>query len=193
MSRDFDGYVIVVTGGSTGLGRAIAVEVAKGGAKFAQDHADMDAVSAEDFLRLYHVNVVGAYQMIRAARTLLAVIRQDVVVEHFTELLIADGAKRTIVRVAGSITDQDIDGAEAGIGLGDQVAQCLFGRDARGNRDRPTVSVSARYLIDHGLTSFLLARCDDYSRTLFGHPQRDRTADAPRRARNDGYLVGQIK
>ena len=33
MSRDFDGYVIVVTGGSTGLGRAIAVEVAKGGAK----------------------------------------------------------------------------------------------------------------------------------------------------------------
>jgi len=31
----------------------------------------MDAVSAEDFLRLYHVNVVGAYQMIRAARTLI--------------------------------------------------------------------------------------------------------------------------
>jgi len=136
MSRDFDGNVIVVTGGSTGLGRAIAVEVAKRGAKtvvinysrnvaeaeetadlvrgqgaepilvqadvsddaacrsiartaepygrinalfnnagvtkFAQDHADMDAVSTEDFLRLYHVNVVGAYQMIRAARTLLA-------------------------------------------------------------------------------------------------------------------------
>ena len=136
MSMDFDGNVIVVTGGSTGLGRAIAVEVAKRGAqtvvinysrnvaeaeetadlvrtegaepilvqadvsddaacrsiartaepygrinalfnnagvtKFAQDHADMDAVSTEDFLRLYHVNVVGAYQMIRAARTLLA-------------------------------------------------------------------------------------------------------------------------
>jgi NAD(P)-dependent dehydrogenase (short-subunit alcohol dehydrogenase family) len=31
----------------------------------------MEAVSTEDFLRLYHVNVVGAYQMIRAARTLL--------------------------------------------------------------------------------------------------------------------------
>jgi len=135
MSRDFDGNVIVVTGGSTGLGRAIAVEVAKRGAKavvvnysrnvaeaeetaalvrtqgaepilvqadvsddaacrsiartaeyygrinalfnnagvtkFAQDHTDMDAVSTEDFLRLYHVNVVGAFQMIRAARTLL--------------------------------------------------------------------------------------------------------------------------
>src|SRR5260370_20844762 len=83
------------------------------------------------------------------------VIRQDVVVEHFTELLIADGAKRTIVRVAGSITDQDIDGAESDIGLGDQLAQCLFGRDSSGNRDRSTVSVHARYLIDHGLTSFL--------------------------------------
>jgi NAD(P)-dependent dehydrogenase (short-subunit alcohol dehydrogenase family) len=34
-------------------------------------HADMDAVSAEDFQRLYAVNVVGAFQMIRAARPLL--------------------------------------------------------------------------------------------------------------------------
>jgi NAD(P)-dependent dehydrogenase (short-subunit alcohol dehydrogenase family) len=31
----------------------------------------LDAVNAEDFLRLYSVNVVGAFQMIRAARTLL--------------------------------------------------------------------------------------------------------------------------
>src|SRR5260370_16242311 len=94
---------------------------------------------------------------------------------------------------AGSITDQDIDGAKSGIGLGDQVAQCLFGRDASGNRDRSTVSVSARYLIDHGLTSFLLARCDDYSRTLFGHPQRDRTAAAPRRPPTDRTLLGHIQ
>jgi NAD(P)-dependent dehydrogenase (short-subunit alcohol dehydrogenase family) len=34
-------------------------------------HADMDAVSADDFLRLYSVNVVGAFQMTRAARSLL--------------------------------------------------------------------------------------------------------------------------
>jgi NAD(P)-dependent dehydrogenase (short-subunit alcohol dehydrogenase family) len=34
-------------------------------------HADMDAVSADDFQRLYAVNVVGAFQMIRAARPLL--------------------------------------------------------------------------------------------------------------------------
>jgi 3-oxoacyl-[acyl-carrier protein] reductase len=38
---------------------------------FAPDHADLDAVSAEDFLHLYKVNVVGAYQMVRAARSLL--------------------------------------------------------------------------------------------------------------------------
>ncbi|HWA62400.1 MAG TPA: SDR family NAD(P)-dependent oxidoreductase [Caulobacteraceae bacterium] len=133
--KDFDGAVIVVTGASTGLGRAMAVETASRGAqavvinyassadeaketarlvethgakavlcqgdvakdedcrriaaaaapfgridalfnnagitKFANNHADLDAVSAEDFLRLYGVNVVGAFQMIRAARSLL--------------------------------------------------------------------------------------------------------------------------
>ena len=133
--KDFDGAVIIVTGASTGLGRAIAVETAERGAaavvinyassadeaaetgrqveahgaqailcqgdvaldgdcqkiaaaaapfgrldalfnnagvtKFAGNHGELDAVSAEDFLRLYSVNVVGAYQMIRAARTLL--------------------------------------------------------------------------------------------------------------------------
>jgi len=133
--KDFDGWTVLVTGASTGLGRAIAVETAERGAaavvinyassraeaeetarlveakgakgvtvqgdvakdedcrrvvaaaeafgridalfnnagvtKFAHDHAALDAVSAEDFLRVYGVNVVGAYQMIRAARALL--------------------------------------------------------------------------------------------------------------------------
>jgi len=133
--RDFDGWVVLITGASTGLGRAIAVETAGRGAgvviinyasseaeaketarlvealgatpvlaqgdvakdadcrkiaaaaaphgridamfnnagitKFANNHADLDAVSAEDFQRLYSVNVVGAFQMIRAARSLL--------------------------------------------------------------------------------------------------------------------------
>ncbi len=31
----------------------------------------MDAVNADDFLRLYQINVIGAFQMIRAARSLL--------------------------------------------------------------------------------------------------------------------------
>lgn len=135
MAKDFDGAVAVITGASTGLGRAIAVEVASRGAravvinyassaeeaeetgrlakaegaepvlvkadvgdddgckkiaaaaqaygridalfnnagitKFAQNHADLDAVEADDFLRLYRVNVVGAFQMVRAARALM--------------------------------------------------------------------------------------------------------------------------
>ena len=36
-----------------------------GTTKFA-DHADLDALSADDFLNIYKVNVVGAFQMIRA-------------------------------------------------------------------------------------------------------------------------------
>jgi 3-oxoacyl-[acyl-carrier protein] reductase len=133
--KDLDGFVVVITGASTGLGRAIAVESAARGAeavivnyasseaeaaetvrlveaegakgvlaqgdvakdedclriaaaaapfgridalfnnagttKFAGNHADLDAVSAEDFLRIYGVNVVGSFQMIRASRALL--------------------------------------------------------------------------------------------------------------------------
>jgi NAD(P)-dependent dehydrogenase (short-subunit alcohol dehydrogenase family) len=133
--KDFEGFVVVVTGGSTGLGRAIAVETAARGAaaviinyasskaeaeetgrlveaqgaravlvqgdvgedadcrriaaaaepfgrvdalfnnagvtKFAPNHGDLDAVDGEDFLRLYRVNVVGAFQMVRALRPLL--------------------------------------------------------------------------------------------------------------------------
>ncbi len=133
--KDFEDFIVVVTGASTGLGRAIAVETAARGAKavivnyarsadeaeetarlvraegaeavlvqgdvaadddcrriaaaaapygridalfnnagttkFAPNHADLEAVSAEDFLHLYGVNVVGAFQMVRAARSLL--------------------------------------------------------------------------------------------------------------------------
>ena len=132
---DFDGKVILVTGGATGLGAAIAVGAAERGAKavvinytkslkeaeatadlvrgagaeaviaqgdvaedadcrkiaaaaarfgrldalvnnagitkHVQDHADLDGLSKEDFLRLYAVNTVGPFQMIRACRGLL--------------------------------------------------------------------------------------------------------------------------
>jgi 3-oxoacyl-[acyl-carrier protein] reductase len=126
--KDFDGWIVVVTGASTGLGRAVAIEVASRGAKvvvinyarseteahetaglvrqegaeavivqgdvsndedckriaaaaapygridalfnnagmtkMAQDHSNLDLVDAEDFIRLYSVNVVGAFQMV---------------------------------------------------------------------------------------------------------------------------------
>jgi 3-oxoacyl-[acyl-carrier protein] reductase len=132
--KDLEAFVAVVTGSSSGLGRAIAEEAAARGAEavvinyasntaeaeetgrrveahgakailvqadVANDddckriaaaaesygridalfnnagqttfanHADMDAVSAENFQRIYAVNVVGAFQMVRAARGLL--------------------------------------------------------------------------------------------------------------------------
>ncbi len=131
---DFDDFVVVVTGASTGLGRAISVEVARRGAKVViinyassekeahetaalvrqegaeavivqgnvavdEDcrkiaaaaapygridalfnnagttkvvaHDNLDGVDAEDFIRIYSVNVIGAFQMTRAARALL--------------------------------------------------------------------------------------------------------------------------
>jgi NAD(P)-dependent dehydrogenase (short-subunit alcohol dehydrogenase family) len=53
------------------FGRIDALFNNAGITRFASNHADLNAVSAEDFLRLYHVNVVGAFQMIRAAQSLL--------------------------------------------------------------------------------------------------------------------------
>jgi NAD(P)-dependent dehydrogenase (short-subunit alcohol dehydrogenase family) len=132
---DFDGMIILVTGGATGLGAAIAVGAAKRGAKavilnctkslkeaeetaaavrvagaetaiaqgdvaedadcrriaevaarfgridalvnnagvtkHAQNHGDLDALSKEDFQRLFAVNTIGPFQMVRACRALL--------------------------------------------------------------------------------------------------------------------------
>jgi 3-oxoacyl-[acyl-carrier protein] reductase len=132
---DFDGRVILVTGGGTGLGAAIAIGAARRGAKalilnysrsakeaeetaasvraagaeavvakgdVAGDadcrsvaqaaqrfgkldalvnsagitkhvprHADLDALTSDDFQRLYAVNTIGPFQMIRACRPLL--------------------------------------------------------------------------------------------------------------------------
>lgn len=148
--KDFEGYVVVVTGASTGLGRAIAVEVASRGAatvvinyarsadeaqetarqveahgakavlaqgdvakdedcraiakiveplgkvdalfnnagvtKFASNHADLDAVQAQDFIDIYSVNVIGAFQMVRALRPLLEAAPQPAAVVNTSSI-----------------------------------------------------------------------------------------------------------
>jgi NAD(P)-dependent dehydrogenase (short-subunit alcohol dehydrogenase family) len=140
MGSDYEGALVVVTGASTGLGRAIACGAARAGAEavvinFARsaeqaevtaravreagaeavlvrgdvgDAADcdriadaasafgridtlfnnagvsrpgrFDALTADDFLDVYRVNVVGAYHMTRAARTLLEAAEAGAVV-----------------------------------------------------------------------------------------------------------------
>lgn len=52
-------------------GRIDALANNAGMTKHAPNHADLDALSSADFERLYAVNVVGPFQMIRAARPLL--------------------------------------------------------------------------------------------------------------------------
>jgi NAD(P)-dependent dehydrogenase (short-subunit alcohol dehydrogenase family) len=53
------------------FGRIDALANNAGTTKQVQNHADLDALSADDFARVYAVNVIGPFQMIRAARSLL--------------------------------------------------------------------------------------------------------------------------
>jgi NAD(P)-dependent dehydrogenase (short-subunit alcohol dehydrogenase family) len=52
-------------------GRIDALINNAGMTKQVPNHADLDGLASEDFLRLYAVNVVGPFQMVRAARGLL--------------------------------------------------------------------------------------------------------------------------
>ena len=53
------------------FGRIDALANNAGVTKFAPQHGDLDALSSDDFQRLYAVNVIGPFQMLRAARSLL--------------------------------------------------------------------------------------------------------------------------
>jgi 3-oxoacyl-[acyl-carrier protein] reductase len=177
--KDFEGFVVVVTGASTGLGRAIAVETASRGAKavvinyarsadeahetaglvraegaesvlaqgdvaddaacraiaaaaepfgrvdalfnnagmtkMVPNHADLDGLTAEDFLRLYSVNVVGAFQMVRATRSLLEACPQPGAVVMTSSIAGATGIGSSVAYAAskGAMTTMTLSLARA--------------------------------------------------------------------------------
>jgi NAD(P)-dependent dehydrogenase (short-subunit alcohol dehydrogenase family) len=56
---------------ATPFGRIDALVNNAGVTKFAPAHGDLDALTAEDFQRIFAVNVIAPFQMLRAARPLL--------------------------------------------------------------------------------------------------------------------------
>jgi NAD(P)-dependent dehydrogenase (short-subunit alcohol dehydrogenase family) len=175
---DFDGKVILVTGGATGLGAAIAVGAAKRGAKavvlnctkslkeaeatadavraagaeaaiaqgdvaedadcrkvagvaarfgridalvnnagitkHAQNHGDLDALSKEDFQRLFAVNTIGPFQMIRACRSLLeAAERSSVLMTSSIAAVTGTGSSVAYAASKGALNTMTISLARA--------------------------------------------------------------------------------
>ncbi|WP_395644412.1 SDR family NAD(P)-dependent oxidoreductase [Terricaulis sp.] len=66
-----DGDCCAIAAAAAKFGRIDALANNAGVTKFAPQHGDLDALSREDFQHLYAVNVVGPFQMLRAARPLL--------------------------------------------------------------------------------------------------------------------------
>lgn len=69
VSEDADCRAIVAA--AEKFGRIDALANNAGVTKFAPKHGDLDALSRDDFEHLYAVNVIGPFQMLRAARPLL--------------------------------------------------------------------------------------------------------------------------
>lgn len=177
--KDFSGYVMVITGASTGLGRAMAVEAAERGARavivnyatsgdeaeetgrrvrsagaeavvikadvasdedcrqiaaaaepfgqidalfnnagitrFVPNHADLDGLSAKDFQDIYAVNVIGAYQMVRACRRLLEGAPQPGAVVNTSSIAAVAGIGSSVAYAAskGALTTMTLSLARA--------------------------------------------------------------------------------
>jgi len=81
------------------FGRIDALFNNAGNTKFAS-HADLDALSADDFLSIYGVNVVGAYQMVRACRALLEAAPQPGAVVNTSSIAGVTGIGSSIAYAA---------------------------------------------------------------------------------------------
>lgn len=66
-----DGACRAIAAKAEPYGRIDALANNAGVTKFAPAHGDLDALTREDFERIFAVNVIGPYQMLRAARPLL--------------------------------------------------------------------------------------------------------------------------
>jgi 3-oxoacyl-[acyl-carrier protein] reductase len=60
-----------IAGAAAPYGRLDALINNAGTSKHVPNHADLDGLSKEDFLRIFAVNTVGPFQMVRACRSLL--------------------------------------------------------------------------------------------------------------------------
>ncbi len=120
-------------------------------------------------------------------------VGKDIVVEDLAELRVVDARERPVVGVAGGVADHDPDLAELGVGLFDQGRQGLLGGDVGGDGDRPPLALGGPDFRGHGFAGVLVAGRDRHARAVLGQAYGDGLADAPRRARDNGDLSGQIE
>jgi NAD(P)-dependent dehydrogenase (short-subunit alcohol dehydrogenase family) len=96
------------------FGRVDALFNNAGTTRFA-NHADLDAVSGQDFLDLYAINVVGAFQMVRACRTLLEAAAQPGAVVNTASIagVVGNGSSVPYAASKGALTTMTLSLARA--------------------------------------------------------------------------------
>jgi len=113
-------------------------------------------------------------------------VRNDVVLKHFLELLVGNAFHRPVIRVGGCIADDHVNLAECLVRGVDHGLQLVLGRDVRGHGNRGAVAMLVIDAGRHFLARARLARRDGHLGALIGHGLGNRPANAARRSCNDG-------